>query len=105
MPPVVTDTTSWLKQAFPLPVVVTLIIYTMTASSFVSSWTKDIESRLASIEKSLQSISNHENRIVVLEQQFIRIREDLTEIKILLRDQKRADINPLTPLLQEAPAR
>lgn len=88
MPPAVTDTTAWLKQAFPLPTVITLLVYTMGASSFISTWKADMEARVASLEKVLVALSSHESRIVVLEQQSIRIREDLGEIKVLLRDIK-----------------
>lgn len=86
MPPAVTDTTAWLKQAFPLPTVLTLLLYTMGTSTFVSTWKADTEARLAALEKVVTALNTHESRIVVLEQQFIRIREDLSEIKVLLRD-------------------
>lgn len=88
MPPVVNNTTDWLKQAFPVPVVVTMVIYTMGVSSYVSSWKGDIEARLAVTEKAIQSLANHESRIVILEQAALRIREDLSEIKVLLRERK-----------------
>lgn len=97
MPPVVNDTTTWLKQAFPFPVVVTMILYTMGASSFISSWKTDIEARLTAQEKVLTALATHESRIVVLEQQFIRIREDLSEIKLMLRERT----GHLSPLQQE----
>lgn len=88
MPPVVNNTTDWLKQAFPVPVVITMILYTMGVSSYVSSWKSDIEARLTVMEKAMQALSNHESRIVILEQAALRIREDLSEIKLLLREKK-----------------
>lgn len=88
MPPVINNTTDWLKQAFPVPIVITLVLYTMGASSFISSWKTDIEARLTLQEKLLNSLASHENRIVILEQAALRIREDLLEIKALLRERK-----------------
>ena len=88
MPPIINDTNLWLKQAFPLPVVVTLVIYTMGASTYVSTWKSEMESRMKVLEKVAEAVVPHENRLVVLEQQFLRIRDDLAEIKVMLRDKK-----------------
>jgi hypothetical protein len=88
MPLVTNDTGLWLKQAFPFPVVVTLVLYTMGASTFVSTWKSDMESRVKLLEKEAAAMVPYENRIVVLEQQFLRIRDDLAEIKVMLRDKK-----------------
>ncbi|MEN6644296.1 MAG: hypothetical protein ABFE08_17795 [Armatimonadia bacterium] len=103
MPPVVNDTTLWLRQAFPTPVVVTLILYTMGASTYVSSWKSEIEAKLSALEKVALSMGSHENRLVVLEQQFIQIREDLAEIKLMLRE-KRASAIPKIQTLSPASA-
>lgn len=103
MPPVVNDTTLWLKQAFPLPVVATLVIYTFGASTFVTSWKAETEAKLAALEKSALAMSTHESRLVVLEQRFIQISEDITEIKMMLRD-KRASAIPKTQTLSPASA-
>ena len=46
-----------------------------------------IDSRISALEKSDSGQASHENRIVVLEQQFNYIRSDLAEIKELLRRQ------------------
>ena len=86
MPPVVTDTSAWLKQAFPLPVVITLLVYTMGASSMISSWKAETDARIATLEKVVTAYNSHENRIVVLEQQYIRINDRLIEIRDLLRE-------------------
>ena len=88
MPPIINDTNLWLKQAFPLPVVVTLVVYTMGASTYVSTWKSEMESRMKVLEKVAEAVVPHENRLVVLEQQFLRIRDDLAEIKTMLRDKK-----------------
>lgn len=88
MPPVVNDTSAWLKQAFPLPTVVTLLLYTMGASSLITTWKADLEARVTALEKVITTLNSHETRIVVLEQQYTRIREDLGEIKLLLREKK-----------------
>jgi hypothetical protein len=46
-----------------------------------------IDSRIVALEKSDGGQASHENRIVILEQQFNYIRADLAEIKDLLRRQ------------------
>lgn len=97
MPPVVNDSANWLKQAFPFPVVVTLVLYTMGASSFISTWKADMEARVNALEKVLGALNSHENRIVVLEQKFIGITDDLSEIKMLLRERVRSDHGGATP--------
>lgn len=108
MPPIVNETSLWVKQAFPFPVVVTLVLYTMGASTFVSTWKSEMEGRIRSLEKTAEAMDPYENRIVVLEQQFLRIRDDLAEIKILLRDKKasldRALVPDTLPVLKPASA-
>ncbi len=98
MSPIVNETNLWLKQAFSLPVVVTLLLYTMGASTFVSAWKSDMEGRVKVLEKSTNTMALYESRIVILEQQAIAIRDSLTEIKIMLRDKKASLDVPLVPL-------
>lgn len=105
MPPVGNNPFDLLKQAFPLPVVATLVVYTMGASSFISSWKSDIEARLLAQEKVTTALSSHESRLVILEQQFLRFREDLIEIKAILREHRRTGALPMEQLDGEAPNR
>jgi len=43
------------------------------------------DARIGFLEKSENSRDSHENRLVILEQQFGYIRSDLAEIKAILR--------------------
>lgn len=49
-------------------------------------WMSETDGRLNSLEKYQVDTTGQESRIIVLEQQFGYIREDLAEIKVLIRE-------------------
>jgi 5-bromo-4-chloroindolyl phosphate hydrolysis protein len=65
---------------------------TIYITSFITTTADKFDSRISALEKSDSGQESHENRIVILEQQFNYIRADLAEIKDLLRRQL-----PVTP--------
>jgi len=98
MSSVANETNQWLKQAFSPPIIVTLLLYTIGVSTFVSAWKSDMEGRVKVLEKNTDTMALYESRIVILEQQAIAIRDSLAEIKIMLRDKKASLDIPLPPL-------
>lgn len=84
MPPAVH---SILQQTLPLPMVAVLVLQTagfvwIGADKFTS-----VNMRLAVLEKVVEAQVGQRDRIIVLEQGMNGIREDLVEIKDLLRGQ------------------
>lgn len=84
-----------LSAPIPLSVVFFLILQTMGFVWWASAQVNDINLRIAQlhssvvgIEKSVSAVSSHEGRIIVLEQLAGRVRDDLQEIKVILRGEK-----------------
>lgn len=72
-------------RAIPIGFILALMGQTLFFTYIGSTWKSETDSRLLSLEKYQSATSNQETRIVVLEQQFGYIREDLAEIKDLIR--------------------
>lgn len=82
-----------LSAPIPLSVVVFLIAQTMGFVWWGSNELNGISSRISSLEASIVQLnkldegrSSHEGRIIVLEQVAVRVRDDLAEIKNILRN-------------------
>lgn len=81
-----------LQSALPLPVALMLVIqtggfvwwYSSQMNSFSTSLV-ETQLRVSNIEDKNRSDADFGSRIIVLEQNSIRIRDDLAEIKALLR--------------------
>lgn len=89
-----------MDKRVPIGIIGAIICQTLVFVYIGTAWKTDIESRVITLEKADQNLASHETRIVVLEQAVLRIRDDLSEIKALIRAQKtgRADqLNNLTP--------
>lgn len=81
-----------LSAPIPLSVVIFLIAQTMAFVWWGSDKVNAVSARISSIEmgvnqlsKSQEGSSSHESRIIVLEQKWTRISDDLSEIKGILR--------------------
>lgn len=74
-----------LDRRVPISIIFALFVQTVTFVYVGTTWKADVDSRINALEKSEDSRGSHENRIIVLEQQFGYIRSDLAEIKSLLR--------------------
>lgn len=80
---------SWhLDRRVPITIIGALIVQTLIFTYTGTAWKVDVDSRLAALERSDGGQASHESRIIVLEQGVLRIREDLAEIKALLRSSK-----------------
>ena len=80
-----------LDKKVPIGLIIGLIIQTIVLTAWGASKFERLDSRVGNLEKSDTGQQSHENRIVILEQQFGYIRSDLAEIKSLLRRQIPAD--------------
>lgn len=76
-----------LDKKVPISIIIALFLQTIVFVYVGTTWKADTDSRISALEKSENSRDSHENRLVVLEQQFQYIRTDLAEIKSLLRRQ------------------
>jgi hypothetical protein len=81
-----------LSAPIPLSVVMFLIIQTMgfvwwgsNVVNTIAARVSAVELTLANVSKTADSHASHEGRIIVLEQGVFRVRDDLAEIKTLLR--------------------
>lgn len=83
MPPAVQ---SFLHQSLPLPVVAVLLLQTAGFVWIGSDKFTSIDMRLAVIEKFIEGQSGQNDRIIILEQSLGGIKEDLAEIKKMLRE-------------------
>ena len=82
-------TESWhLDKKVPISIIGALIVQTLIFVYVGTAWKVDIEGRVNALERSDNSQATHESRIIVLEQGVLRIRDDLAEIKALLRNEK-----------------
>lgn len=77
-----------LDKKVPISIIGAIVAQTLIVVSIGTAWKADVENRLQALEKEQDGISSHETRIVVLEQGMLRIRDDLSEIKQLIRQQK-----------------
>lgn len=84
MPPAVQ---SFLNQSLPLPVVAVLLLQTAGFVWIGSDKFTSIDMRLAVIEKFIEGQSGQNDRIIILEQSLGGIKEDLADIKKMLREQ------------------
>ena len=74
-----------LDRRVPISIIIALFVQTVVFVYVGTTWKADVDARIVSLEKSENSRDSHENRLVILEQQFGYIRADLQEIKSLLR--------------------
>ena len=81
------DTEWHLDKRVPITIVFMFVLQTITLVYVGTSWKTDIDSRIKALEKSDDRSAAYESRIIVLEQGMLGIREDLSEIKALLREQ------------------
>ena len=82
-------TESWhLDKKVPISIIGALVVQTLIFVYVGTAWKVDIEGRVGALERSDNSQATHESRIIVLEQGMLRIRDDLAEIKALLRNEK-----------------
>lgn len=89
MPPAVH---SILQQTLPLPLVAVLVLQTAGFVWIGADKLTSVNMRLAVLEKVVEAQVGQRDRIIVLEQGMNGIREDLIEIKDLLRGQKTLSI-------------
>lgn len=83
-----------LEKKVPISIIFALFVQTVTFVYVGTTWKADVDSRINALEKSEDSRGSHENRIIVLEQQFGYIRSDLQEIKQLLRRKMPGEAEP-----------
>lgn len=90
-----------INAPIPLSVVAFLMIQTAGFVWWGASATNHMDRRIAALEmiaiqadKVTQSRNGHEGRIIVLEQMAVRVRDDLAEIKVMLRGTKTGDMRP-----------
>lgn len=83
MPPAVQNLVS---APLPLAVVAMLLVQTAGVAYFGGSRITAIESKIQQIDQAVGAMSSHEKRLIVTEEGVLRIREDLAEIKTLLRE-------------------
>lgn len=77
-----------LDKKVPISIIAAIVCQTLFFVYIGTAWKADVENRLRGLEKSQDDTANHETRIVITEQGLLRIREDLSEIKQLIRQQK-----------------
>lgn len=85
MPPAVS---SILQTSMPIPVVAVIILQTAGLAWVGADKYSNLSMRLAVIEKATEAQAGQKDRIIVLEQTMGNIREDLSEIKQLIRSQQ-----------------
>lgn len=80
------NSNSWhLDKKVPLGLILALLAQTIVITSWGTSKFESFNNRITNLEKTDDTQASHENRIIVLEQQFSYIRSDLVEIKNLLQ--------------------
>jgi hypothetical protein len=77
-----------LTAAVPLPAVILIVTQAVAMTWWWSGEFRDIDARVSLLERVEHDTSDHENRIIIIEQSYIALREGITEIKTLLRDQR-----------------
>lgn len=81
-----------LDKKVPIGIIAALIAQTLFFTYTITAWKVDVDSRLTALERSDGVQSTHETRISVIEQGIVRIREDLAEIKELLRNRQTGEL-------------
>lgn len=81
---------SLLQQSLPLPFVAVLVLQTAGFVWIGADKLTSVNMRLAVLEKVVEAQVGQRDRIIVLEQGMNGIREDLVEIKDMLRVQNEA---------------
>lgn len=76
-----------LDKKVPIGLFAGFVLQTIVIVVWGTTKMDSFDSRIVALEKSDSGQESHENRIVILEQQFNYIRADLAEIKDLLRRQ------------------
>lgn len=82
-----------LDKRIPIGLIIGFAVQTVVITAMGTAKFSDLDHRLAVLEKTDKETETHENRLIVLEQQFGYIRSDLAEIKNLL--QRRVPGEPL----------
>lgn len=77
-----------LDKRVPIAIIMSIALQTFAAVYFATAWKVVVESRLAVLEKAASDNSGQEARIIVLEQVVIRVSDDLSEIKSILRNDR-----------------
>jgi hypothetical protein len=84
-----TEEDHWhLDKRVPLAIIIALLSQTLFFTYWGSTWKAETDNRLAILERYQSETDGQEGRIIVLEQQFGYIRNDLAEIKTLIRSNK-----------------
>lgn len=78
-----------LDKKVPIGIIMALLIQTLAFVYTLTAWKADVDGRLLALERSDSQKVSHETRLAVTEQGVIRIREDLAEIKSLIRGQQK----------------
>lgn len=82
------DDISWhLDKKVPIGLILALLVQTVVITSWGSAKFENYEGRITNLEKSDDAQQTYERRITILEEKFGYIRDDLAEIKTLLRRQ------------------
>ena len=82
-----------LDKKVPIGIITALFFQTLFFTYIGTAWKVDVESRLGALERSDSVQSTHETRITVIEQGINRIREDLAEIKVILRGRQSGSLD------------
>jgi hypothetical protein len=77
-----------LDKRVPISIIAALVAQTLFFTYIGTEWKTVTDNRINSLEKYQAATENQKDRILVLEQNIMRVREDLAEIKDLLRAQK-----------------
>lgn len=85
MPPAVT---SILQTSLPIPIVAVILLQTAGMAWVGADKYSNLSMRLAVLEKVADAQTGYKDRIIVLEQNFQGIREDLADIKSMLKSQQ-----------------
>ena len=74
-----------LDKKVPVSIIFGLVVQTITLVYVGTTWKADVDYRIATLEKAEHDRKSQESRIIVLEQGIAYIRNDLQEIKSLLK--------------------
>lgn len=75
-----------LDKKVPIAIIGAIVGQTLFFVYVGTAWKTNIEGRVVALERTDAGQATHETRITVLEQGVLRIREDLAEIKALIRE-------------------
>lgn len=80
------DDNQWhLDKKVPITIIALFAAQTITLVYVGTSWKASVDSRLQYLERTEERAASYEARIITLEQGVLGIREDLAEIKSLIR--------------------